>query len=187
MNNRLSWNEYFLKMAEMTALRSACLSNKKGCVLVKDNRVLGTGYNGPPSGLPHCEYRDDNGKYFKQEFKPAGSSSLFVKLYPELNYECPRKRMGFSSAKGLEHCVAVHAEVNAILTARTDTRGSKLYCSFPNMPCRECSKIIINAGVTEVILNGVPINYPEIGIRGVELLLKGNVRIIDGAKEGSNT
>lgn len=61
---RLTWDQYFIKLAEATALRSSCLSRNVGAVLVKDNRVLSTGYNGPPSGLEHCSAckRTESGK-----------------------------------------------------------------------------------------------------------------------------
>ena len=54
MNKRLSWDEYFIEIAKATALRTTCLKRKVGAVITKDNRVLSTGYNGPPAGLSHC-------------------------------------------------------------------------------------------------------------------------------------
>jgi dCMP deaminase len=178
VENRLSWNEYFLKMAEITSLRSPCLSNKKGCVIVKENRVLGTGYNGPPSGLPHCEWRDDHGEYKihydvdLKEFYPIGD-------FQPIN-SCPRQRIGFTSGQGLEHCPAIHAEINAIIMSRTDIRNSFLYCSFTEIPCRECSKLIINAEITKIILNGQPKEYPQPGITGKQLLELAKIEVVNG-------
>jgi dCMP deaminase len=177
MTNRVSWDEYFLKMAEITALRSACLSNQKGCVLVKDNRVLGTGYNGPPADILHCEYRNDTGDYpHIIKINSANNTSLIQ------NLKCPRQRMGFKSGEGLDECPAVHAEVNAILLARTDTRGAVLYCSFDYIPCRECSKIILNAGIKKIILNGEPKEYPQSGLTGRQILNLGHAEVINGRK-----
>jgi dCMP deaminase len=176
MNNRISWTAYFLNMALITAQRSACLSNMKGCVVVKENRILGTGYNGPPTGLPHCQWRHDDGEYFTDD---------------EVNHEiapiltCPRRRMGFRSGEGLDYCSAVHAETNAIIIARTDIRNATLYCSFHEIPCRECAKLIINSGIKSVVLNGTPIIYPQIGLTGAKLLELAHVEVIDGRTKGN--
>lgn len=128
---------YFLKVADLVRERSKCLSRKIGSVLVKDGHIIATGYNGPASKVWHCNYRNDEGKYDKDFFSE----------------ECPRKRMGFKSGQGMEHCPAVHAEINTILQAAkfgVATKDSTLYCWCP-LPCSDCTKEIINAGIKRVI------------------------------------
>jgi dCMP deaminase len=184
MENRISWTEYFLKMAETAALRSPCLSNKKGCVIVKNNRLLSTGYNGPPSGIPHCEWRDDNGKYLIHSHMKSPPSENALKqagyfgIFP--NYTCPRHRMGLKSGEGLEFCPAVHAEANAIVMAGENLKDAVMYCSFQGMPCRECAKLIINAGINYIILNGEPVVYPQPGLSGKELLEMAHIGVRNG-------
>ena len=83
---RISWDEYFMSMAELASRRSTCLRRHVGAVIVRDNQVLSTGYNGAPKGLPNC---------------------------CDLN-ECLRKKLGIPSGERHELCRAVHAEANAI-------------------------------------------------------------------------
>jgi deoxycytidylate deaminase len=98
-------------------------------------------------------------------------------------YRCPRHRMGFKTGEGIEVCPATHAEVNAVLTSRMDVRGSTIYCSFHEIPCRECSKVLINAGIKLIVLNGGPIDYPQPGIHGRELLNMVHVEVKNGRKK----
>jgi len=135
-----SWDIHFMKEAKLWMTRSKCLSRKIGAVLVRENYVISTGYNGPPSGIPHCEVRTDSGEY---------ASSTIDKT-------CPRRRMGFPSGEGMEHCVAVHAEINPIMQAAKmgiSTKGATLYC-FCGTPCKDCAKEIIQAGITRVVCLG---------------------------------
>lgn len=139
----LSWDEYFVRIAKTVSLKSHCLSIQRGCVLVKDKQILSTGYNGPPAGFPHC------------------------------NEMCPRKEMGFKSGEGLEWCPASHSEANSIVQAARNgvkIENTILYCSFSHIPCRECSKLIINAGIKEVVLFGDIKKYQEPGLKGEKLL-----------------
>ncbi len=128
---------HFMTMAKLESTQSKCLSRKIGAVLVIDNHIISTGYNGPPKEVPHCDRRDNSGKYTKK----------FV------SNKCPRQRMGFKSGEGMEHCVAIHAEINPILQAAKfgiSTNNSTLYC-FCGTPCVCCAKEIINAGITRVV------------------------------------
>ncbi len=128
--SRPSWNDYFVKIAELAATRSTCLRRKVGAVLVRDRRILATGYNGAPSGLPHCE-----------------------------DIGCLRERLGIPSGERHEICRGVHAEQNAIIQAATlgvPLKGSILYST--NQPCVVCAKMIINAGIREVVTKG---GYPD--------------------------
>ena len=126
MNNRPSWDEYFMRMAHVIATRSTCLRRSVGALLVRDKRILATGYNGAPAGLPHCE-----------------------------EVGCRRAELGIASGERQELCRALHAEQNAIIQAAlhgVNTRGSVLYCT--TQPCITCAKMLINAGVLRVVYSG---------------------------------
>jgi len=120
----MNWDEYFLRIAKEVAGRSHCLSRQIGAILVKNRSIISTGYNGPPRGFPHCEG------------------------------ECPRQAAGFKSGGGLHMCPAVHAEVNAIANAArlgVSTKNTTMYLTC-NVPCKDCLAVIINAGITEVVV-----------------------------------
>ena len=151
----ISWHKYWMSIANATATRSKCLSRQIGCVLVRENVILSTGYNGPPKGYPHC-----------------GSTTGNL---------CPRHVRGYKSGEGLEECPATHAEANAIAQAASmgiNVRGSKLYINTIT-PCKSCMGILINAGVVEVIYetNG---QYDGLGVQlakrcGVKLTYIGDM------------
>ncbi len=127
---RPSWDEYFLQMAKVVATRSTCLRRQVGAVIVKDKNILATGYNGAPSKLPHCEVTG-----------------------------CLREQLGIKSGERHELCRGLHAEHNAIIQAAlhgTPIKGSTLYLT--NEPCIICAKMIINAGIKEVVYVG---RYPD--------------------------
>ncbi|MBU0635337.1 MAG: cytidine/deoxycytidylate deaminase family protein [Candidatus Omnitrophica bacterium] len=128
INDRLcrpKWDEYFLGIAALVARRSTCLRRNVGAVLVKDKRILTTGYNGAPSGLKHCE---DTG--------------------------CLRDKLKIPSGERHELCRALHAEMNAILQAAQygiRVQGSIMYCT--NQPCVICAKMIVNSGIKKIVIN----------------------------------
>lgn len=139
---QLSWAGYFLGIAEAVSKRSHCLSHHFGAVAVRNNHVLSTGYNGPPSGYPHCE-----------------------------GTECPRRKVGYQSGQGLDICPAAHAELNVLVQAAKygiGLDGATLYVTSPT-PCRECAKAIVNAGIKQVITNN-SMQYPDIGLSGKKIL-----------------
>jgi dCMP deaminase len=120
---RPSWDEYFMSITEMVATRSTCLRGHVGAILVKDKRILATGYNGAPAGLKHCE-----------------------------EIGCLRADASVPSGMRHELCRGLHAEQNAIIQAACygiPISGSTLYCT--NKPCIICSKMIINAGIRTVL------------------------------------
>lgn len=130
------WDIHFMKEAKLWMERSKCLSRQIGAVLVQGKHIIASGYNGPPKGIPHCDHRNNQGSY-----------TDFVEN------KCPRQRMGFKSGEGMEHCVAVHAEINPIMQAAKmgiPTDGGTLYC-YCGTPCINCSKEIINAGIKRVV------------------------------------
>ncbi|MBO4357962.1 MAG: cytidine/deoxycytidylate deaminase family protein [Candidatus Methanomethylophilaceae archaeon] len=120
---RPSNDEYFMEMAQLVSSRSTCLRRKVGAVIVKDKRVLSTGYNGSPKGTKHCE---------------------------ELG--CIRVKMNVPSGTRHELCRGVHAEQNAVTQAAyfgVSVDGASIYTT--TYPCSMCAKILINAGIREII------------------------------------
>ena len=120
---RPSWDEYFMQIAQLVAKRSTCLRRKVGAILVRDKRILCTGYNGPPRGLAHCS-----------------------------EVGCLRDKLGIPSGERQEICRGLHAEQNAIIQAALhgiSTKGATLYCKME--PCLDCAKMIINAGIKRVV------------------------------------
>jgi dCMP deaminase len=116
-------DEYFMQMAKLAATRSTCLRRKVGAVIVKDSHVLSTGYNGSPRGVSHCEEKG-----------------------------CLRVLMNVPSGTRHELCRGVHAEQNAIIQAAyfgVSVDGSTIYTT--TYPCSMCAKILINAGIKEVV------------------------------------
>ncbi len=130
-------DKHFMRHARLTAEMVKCLSRKVGSVLVRENHILATGYNGPAKGIPSCLYRDNKGEY-----NNVVQSNI-----------CPRQRMRFKSGDGMQWCAAVHSERNCLLQCAKfgiSTEGSTLY-AWCGMPCIDCAKEIINAGVKRVV------------------------------------
>jgi dCMP deaminase len=125
---RPSWDEYFLDIAVAVAARADCRRRRVGCVLVDtDHRMIGAGYNGAPSGQPGC-----------------------------LDGHCPRGQLGYAQLDefsnydtGPGECIALHAEANALLYARTSCKGATAYITDP--PCPTCTKLLRGAGVARVM------------------------------------
>ncbi|HNT26978.1 MAG TPA: cytidine/deoxycytidylate deaminase family protein [bacterium] len=120
---RPSWDEYFMEFARLAARRSSCLRRSVGAVLVRDKRVLATGYNGVPTGITHCS---ETG--------------------------CLREKLKVPSGERHELCRGLHAEQNAIIQAAhhgISIEGSTLYCT--THPCIICTKMLINAGIVGVV------------------------------------
>lgn len=123
---RPSWDEYFMQVAKLVASRSTCLRRQVGAVLVRNERIISTGYNGSPSGIIHC---DKTG--------------------------CLRDTMQIPSGQRYELCRGVHAEQNAIINAAfygIATADTALYCT--EQPCLICARMIINAGINRIIHSG---------------------------------
>jgi dCMP deaminase len=129
LHKRPSWDEYFLEVAALVAKRATCLRRQVGAVLVRDKKILSTGYNGAPSGLEHC-----------------------------FEIGCIRQKLNIPSGQRHELCRGLHAEQNVLLQAAlygTSTKGSTLYIT--NQPCVICAKMLINAGIKEItIASGYP-------------------------------
>lgn len=123
---RPSWDQYFMDIAQLVASRSTCVRRKIGAVLVRDKRVIATGYNGAPSGITHCSKQG-----------------------------CLRDKLNIPSGERHELCRGIHAEQNALIQAAlhgVSTNNSTLYCT--HQPCILCSKLLINGGVKKVFFRG---------------------------------
>ena len=131
---RPSWDEYFMRIAREVAGRSTCLRRKVGAVIVRDKRILTTGYNGAPRGIKHCEDRG-----------------------------CLRDELDVPSGERHELCRGLHAEMNALLQAAVhgvSVDGSTLYCT--NRPCSLCAKMLINSGLSRIVIGeGYPDDLGE--------------------------
>lgn len=124
-NPRPSWDDYFLGIARVVALRSNCMKRKVAAVIVKDKRIISTGYNGTPRGVKNC---NEGG--------------------------CPRCNAFGKSGQNLGECFCSHAEENSIVQAAyhgVSIRDGTLYTTFS--PCLICTKMIINSGIAEVVYN----------------------------------
>ncbi len=124
MSDRPTWDEYFIEVSRVVAKRATCDRGMSGCVIVRDKKIISTGYVGAPSGLPHC---DEAGHLMKTVLNDDGSKSM--------------------------HCVrTTHAEANAIAQAAkhgVSVEGATLYCKME--PCLDCCKLIINSGIKRVV------------------------------------
>ncbi len=124
VRSRPAWDEYFMDIIDLVSRRSTCLRRAVGAGLVRDKRILATGYNGAPSKLQHC-----------------------------LEIGCLREQLHVPSGERHELCRGLHAEQNAIIQAAlhgVSAKGSTLYCT--HHPCVICAKMIINAGVARIVI-----------------------------------
>ncbi|MCD6370503.1 MAG: cytidine/deoxycytidylate deaminase family protein [Thermoplasmata archaeon] len=120
---RPSWDEYFMRLAYFVSTRATCTRRKVGAVIVKDRRVLATGYNGPPKGLAHCDVTG-----------------------------CIREELNIPSGERHELCRGLHAEQNAIIQAAVhgvSIKDATIYVT--NHPCVVCAKMLINAEIKEIV------------------------------------
>jgi dCMP deaminase len=161
---RPTWDEYFLMLAKLAATRSTCLAFPVGAVVVKDRQVLATGYNGPPSGSPHC---------IAQGYCYPGLSSCDAG-----SRELPSR--------------AVHAEANAIAQAAKHgiaTAGASIYVTLE--PCLSCLKLLISAGIREIFYE-TPFNSGESAVArdmfiGEGLIKMGMISLSKEAKSLATT
>ena len=160
--NPVSRDKWFYDMTLKVGAYSKCHSRKIGAVLVRDNSVISTGYNGPPRGVPTCDQRWVIDKAFKEKYGHHMLSDKEGIKYKTTKGFCPRRIIGFPSGQGLEICPAGHAERNALINAARlgiETNNTKLYMSCA-VPCTPCLVEIINAGINEIICSSMQI-YDE--------------------------
>lgn len=147
---RPNWDEYFFALAEVVKRRSNCIRRDVGAVIVKDKRIISTGYNGTPHGIPNC---DEGG--------------------------CPRchdRQSGkLESGQKEEQCICIHAEQNAIIQSAylgVSTKGATMYST--TAPCNQCAKMIINSGIVRIVCE-TDSHYPD----GVKLLRLAKIKVED--------
>ncbi|KKP67601.1 MAG: hypothetical protein UR68_C0008G0004 [Candidatus Roizmanbacteria bacterium GW2011_GWA2_35_19] len=143
-----SWDEYFMEMAVVVKRRADCLRREVGCILVKDLRIMATGYNGAPHGIVDC------------------SKGGCVR--------CQKRHKGeLDSRMDEESCVCIHAEQNSIIQAAylgLATKGATLFST--TNPCSSCAKMLINAGIKRVVCR-----MEHHDKAGIELLKKAGVKV----------
>jgi dCMP deaminase len=125
------WDDRFMKLTEQVGSWASCYRRKVGAIIVREKRVMTTGYNGAPSGIKSCLERG----------------------------ECLREKLNVQSGTHAELCYAAHAEQNAIIQAARygiNINGATLYCT--HQPCVICAKMIINAGIKRVVYKE---GYPD--------------------------
>lgn len=126
MSERPSWDEYFLKIANLTSERSNCIKRKVGAIIVKNNRILSLGYNGTPSGMPNCF--DGGCKRCYEQWKDNKNIT----------------------GKDLDTCLCLHAEENALLfVSQSDINDSTIYITL--FPCISCLKKILQCKIKRIV------------------------------------
>ncbi|MEI6602731.1 MAG: dCMP deaminase family protein [Clostridia bacterium] len=123
---RPSWDDYYMEMVDVIKKRSTCLRRQVGAIIVKDKRIISTGYNGSPMNTKHCE-----------------------------EVGCLRDELKIPSGERHELCRAIHAEQNALVQAAysgTSVKDAVMYIT--TQPCSLCAKMLINAGISKVIFRG---------------------------------
>ncbi len=142
--NRPEWEEYFMDIALLVSKRSTCTRRKVGAVIVKDKRILTSGYNGAPTGLLHCE-----------------------------EIGCLRQKNSVPSGQRHELCRGLHAEQNAIIQAAyhgIKIRGGSMFCT--TLPCSICFKMLINAGINKIVFDeGYPDELTEGFIKESDIII----------------
>ena len=147
-DTRPDWDHYFMNIAEQVKMRCSCMSAKKGTIIVQDQMIISSGYNGSPKNIVHCT---------------SGGCE-----------RCTSRHLGkMKSGVYSEPCICAHSEENAIVQAAyngASTNGARLYTTFT--PCTNCAKMIINAGIKEVIAK---VEYPD--NVGTKLLADAGVKL----------
>ncbi|MCS7093559.1 MAG: cytidine/deoxycytidylate deaminase family protein [Patescibacteria group bacterium] len=144
------WDEYFMIIAVVVKKRADCLRRQVGAILIKDFRILATGYNGTPRGIRNC--------------LKGGCRRCLMRHQGKLK-----------SGEREDECICLHAEQNAVLQAAylgVPTAGATLYCT--SNPCPSCAKMLINAGIVKVICR---VDRPEDKI-GLELLRQAKIKVV---------
>ncbi len=147
-HKRPSWDEYFLNLAKVVRERSNCLRMSVGAVLIKDRRIIATGYNGTPAGVKNC-------------FDGGCKRCL----------ERQSKRLKENERKDL--CICVHAEENSLLQSAyhgVSSRGAVMYST--TAPCAQCAKSIINAGISKIVYSAEHTDK-----LGIQLLSSAGVKV----------
>jgi len=151
------WDEYYYNVCRQAARNSKCLSRRIGAILVNKNKgIFATGYNGPPSGIVRCDYRDDIDAELEEGV-------------------CPRRTLGYKSGEGLGICIAAHSEANCIYMCARDglvAEGAIMYMTC-GIPCKNCMITIIQAKIKELVVTKMDAYDDE----SVWLLKNSNIKV----------
>ncbi len=156
--SRMSWDEYFMEIAELVGRRTTCLRRQVGAIAVMNRRILTTGYNGAPAGIRHC-----------------------------LERGCLRESKNIPSGERHELCRGVHAEQNCIIQAAMHgirLEGATMYIT--TFPCVTCAKMIINAGFSKIIYDN-PSGNPYKDDLAADILKETRIELVDFRKEKNKT
>ena len=147
----MTWDQYFHNICEAVASKSPCLSRKIGAILVRNNSIISTGYNGPARGIPHCGEQ-------RIKLDEALQTALeATRITDEMKTTCPRRLLYFDSGEGMEFCTSQHAEENCVSNAASmgvSTLHTTLYMNSV-IPCKNCLSTLINAGVIEIVVDNI--------------------------------
>lgn len=158
--NRPSWDEYFIKIAQLTSERSNCIKRRVGCLVVKDNRILSLGYNGTPVGTENCF---------------SGGCNRCMDQYNHSNNNDSNSNKNNQSGIGLDLCMCLHAEENALLfVSKNELENSTIYVTL--IPCISCVKKIIQCKIKRVMY--IHDYRPELDANSKEILQKNGIEII---------
>lgn len=154
---RPTWDEYFLGIAVAVATRADCTRRQVGAVITRGNRIVSTGYNGSPAGLPGCltagacprgrHYAATRLDDMAEEYLVSVHGIIPIRCICGKVWPCPDSAAEYSS---YDNCVSCHAEANALIYSERDKcEGATLYCT--DEPCFSCWKLISGAGIGEVV------------------------------------
>lgn len=185
------WDKYFYNIACSAAENSSCLSRKIGAVIVRDNKfVVSTGYNGPPMGFPNpgsMQWFDIISDVVGEGCNSGGSGvgkfqnkegKILLLTGMDFSLKCPRKLLGYGTGEGTGLCPCAHAERNAIAIAArlgNSTEKCQMYLNCP-VPCLDCARSIVNAGIQEVIVPNM-LEYEKEGFSGLDILENCGVKV----------
>lgn len=155
IDNKIKWDLYYYNICKAVGSNSRCLSRNIGAIIVKDKSIVSTGYNGPPRGIPHCG--TDRIRYDYKLSEIYNKKHISAAEAKDFEQSCPRKVLGYNPGERLDMCTAVHAEVNCIINAGrlgVSILEGTMYMNSV-IACRECMKVIINAGITELVVESM--------------------------------
>lgn len=157
VNHRPNWQDYYLGIADAVAVRADCTRRKVGAIVVRDNSIISTGYNGSPPGEPGClsDGACPRGRHYRSLCKGGGPADGSIPAFGKVcacgnTWPCDEAvPPGSSYDTGAGTCIALHAEQNALIRAGERAQGSTLYCT--EEPCEACMRLVRGAGIAAAI------------------------------------
>lgn len=160
MTTRPAWQDYYLGIADSVAVRADCTRRKVGAIVVKDNSIVSTGYNGAPPGEPGClsDGACPRGRHYRTLYKGGDPADGRLPVFGSVcacgvDWPCAMSvSPGSSYDTGAGTCIALHAEQNALIRAGDRARGATLYCT--EEPCNACMRLVRGAGIDKAVWYG---------------------------------